>query len=62
MPDVRITSHNQQGGITAQNVNTQAVSPISPGPKKRSIWPIVVGIFSIVGVIVALLTYLGFRP
>jgi hypothetical protein len=50
VPDIRITSHDQKGGVTAHTVNAETTPP--PPPRRR--WfTTAVGIFTIIGAIAA---------
>ena len=59
-----INSHNQKGGITAKIVNINGEVNISGNnkEKKMMLFPYIVGIFTIIGVAIAILTYLGLKP
>lgn len=65
MSEVNIKSENQSGGITAQNVNLASQGRELQRVAKRKLsgkaWTIIVGIATVVGAIVAVLTYFGFN-
>ena len=59
----KITSHGQQGGITAGKVNIGG-SPDPPiqQPVKKSRWKLVVGIVGLIAAVATILTALGLLP
>lgn len=62
---IKITSNNQKGGITAQNVNVgdDCNSDINENkPTKRNIWKTIALIISILAGIIAVLEYLNLNP
>jgi hypothetical protein len=67
MPDVNITSHGQQSGITAHTVTIAQGAPPPPAapPRKpwwNTTWAIVVGMVTFLAAVVAVLGYFGIGP
>lgn len=63
MNDIKISSKDQKGGITAHNVNISGQQiNIQHSKKKKSKWAIIVGIITTLAAIVAILTYFGINP
>ncbi len=68
VPDTNITSHGQQGGITAQNVtvhNTAQPPLLPPEPKRpwwKSVWVWVAGAVTFAAALAKVLGYLGVAP
>ncbi len=58
-----ITSNNQNGGITAKTVNINGEVNIGRSNKRggKKLFPYIVGIFTIIGAIVAILGYKGVK-
>jgi len=61
MGNTKISSENQSGGITAQNVNLgNQIAPKPERPKQSrsaKIWAAIIGIATIIGTVVAVLAY-----
>jgi hypothetical protein len=72
MSEIKITSHDQKGGITAQNVNVAQPAPPSPpdgppeGRPKRpwylSAWAIISALIIAVAAATEVLHYFGIAP
>ena len=59
----RVTSHGQQGGITAGQVNIGETSDRDPQPpRKRSWWKIIAGIAAFIAAVAGTLAAFGVLP
>ena len=59
----QVTSHGQQGGVTAGQVNIGETSDREPQPpKKRSWWKVVVGVVTFLAALAGILTWFGVFP
>lgn len=65
MGDTNISSNNQKGGITAQNVNSGSGNfnyNDNREKPKASLWKIIVGVVTFIAAVVAILTYFDIAP
>ena len=58
MSDINITSNNQQGGVTAQNVNSSIVTDLTKPSNKKS-YKSTYTILSVIGSIASILAFWG---